>query len=180
MISIPEGDWFCYDCVSKATGKCHCFVCGLAKPMGAAETAAATAVDPAHRLAQCVSCARGAHPACLRPPLNRLPKRWTCMLCTASGVSGAMEKVAVAATATSELHSLKKVRVLRLFPFFELFNIDNCSHYLIKVHILDIGKIPNVFFAKRVFRAQIRCFVAWLWCRSLHYQSNKRKCCSKE
>ncbi|KAL5967144.1 Bromodomain adjacent to zinc finger domain protein 2B [Taenia solium] len=109
MISIPEGDWFCYDCVSKATGKCHCFVCGLAKPMGVVEAAAATAVDPAHRLVQCVSCARGAHPACLRPPLNRLPKRWTCMLCTASGVSGVVEKVAAAATVTSELHSPKKI-----------------------------------------------------------------------
>nr|CDS16525.1 bromodomain adjacent to zinc finger domain [Echinococcus granulosus] len=108
MISIPEGDWFCYDCVSKATGKCHCFVCGLAKPIGAAEAPSATAVEPAHRLVQCTSCARGAHPACLRPPLNRLPKRWTCMLCAASGLSGAVEKVGAAATATSEFQSPKK------------------------------------------------------------------------
>ncbi|VDM31191.1 unnamed protein product [Hydatigera taeniaeformis] len=114
MVSIPEGDWFCYDCVSKATGKCHCFVCGLVRPVGAAETAPTTAVDPAHRLVQCASCARGAHPACLRPPLNRLPKRWTCMLCAASGVSGAVEKVVATTTVTSEMHLTKKINAAQI------------------------------------------------------------------
>uniref|UniRef100_A0A5K3EX38 MBD domain-containing protein n=1 Tax=Mesocestoides corti TaxID=53468 RepID=A0A5K3EX38_MESCO len=89
MVSIPDGDWFCYDCVSKATGKCHCFVCGLSKPLGstpgASESTVMVALDPAHRLVQCTTCSRGAHPSCLRPPLNRLPKRWNCMFCTSTG-----------------------------------------------------------------------------------------------
>lgn len=104
MISIPEGDWFCYDCVSKAMGKCHCFVCGLTRPIGDnySEGASSGNVEPAHRLVQCVSCSRGAHPACLRPPVNRLPKKWTCMLCTTNGVHvGTREKNSIAATTAS-------------------------------------------------------------------------------
>ncbi|VDL19729.1 unnamed protein product [Hymenolepis diminuta] len=104
MISIPEGDWFCYDCVSKAMGKCHCFVCGLTRPIGdnSNEGASSGNVEPAHRLVQCISCSRGAHPACLRPPVNRLPKKWTCMLCTTNGVHvGTREKSSTAATTAS-------------------------------------------------------------------------------
>lgn len=104
MISIPEGDWFCYDCVSKAMGKCHCFVCGLTRPIGenSSEGVPSNNVAPAHRLVQCISCSRGAHPACLRPPVNRLPKKWTCMLCTTNGVHvGSREKSGTMAATTS-------------------------------------------------------------------------------
>ncbi|VDN96074.1 unnamed protein product [Rodentolepis nana] len=108
MISIPEGDWFCYDCVSKAMGKCHCFVCGLTRPIGenSCEGAPTNNVAPAHRLVQCVSCSRGAHPACLRPPVNRLPKKWTCMLCTTNGAHvGSREKNIIPTATTSAAFS---------------------------------------------------------------------------
>ncbi len=86
MVSIPDGDWFCYDCVSKATGKCHCFVCGLTKAIRAPGTSE-SAIEPANRLVQCATCSRGAHMSCLRPPINRPPKRWNCMFCIANGAS---------------------------------------------------------------------------------------------
>lgn len=102
MVSIPEGDWFCYDCLSKATGKCHCFVCGLTRPLGESVSEGGGEGGPSHRLVQCVSCSRGAHPACLRPPANRLPKKWTCMLCTANGVHiGTREKSSSTSAGTS-------------------------------------------------------------------------------
>ncbi|KAM7540208.1 hypothetical protein Aperf_G00000039834 [Anoplocephala perfoliata] len=125
MIAIPEGDWFCYDCVSKATGKCHCFVCGVTHPIveNPAEGTSLGNVEPAHRLVQCVSCSRGVHPACLRPPVNRLPKRWTCMLCTVNGVhGGSREKSnfsvgsASAPSTESEANSLKKSQANPIHP----------------------------------------------------------------
>ena len=111
MISIPEGDWFCYDCVSKATGKCHCFVCGLFRPIGATAEEASSAVEPSHRLVQCVSCGRGVHPSCLRPPVSRLPKRWTCMFCVSNGASGVMEKTTATINSPSESLISKKLPV---------------------------------------------------------------------
>lgn len=136
MIAIPEGDWFCYDCVSKATGKCHCFVCGLTRPIveNLAEGAPLSNVEPAHRLVQCITCSRGVHPACLRPSVNRLPKRWSCMLCTANGVhGGSREKSNLsavsgsAASIESEPNSLKKLQVgMEKLPLLCKFSRFKC------------------------------------------------------
>lgn len=104
MVSIPEGDWFCFDCVSKATGKCHCFVCGLAKHIKASGTPDNTPtafVDPSHRLVKCATCSRGAHMSCLRPPMTRPTRRWNCMLCIVNGASMSAEKVASSDVAAS-------------------------------------------------------------------------------
>jgi hypothetical protein len=62
---IPEGDWYCYECISKASGDVCCLVCGQ---QGA-------------RLATCDYCRRRAHLDCLDPPIARLPKKWTCNSC---------------------------------------------------------------------------------------------------
>ncbi|KAL7061828.1 hypothetical protein AAHC03_0761 [Spirometra sp. Aus1] len=96
LISIPAGDWFCFNCISKATGKQHCFVCGGSRPVPppllrspAVNNTPTTSspLDPAHRLVVCYSCSRAVHPACLRPPVPRLPRRWHCSFCLARGAT---------------------------------------------------------------------------------------------
>ncbi|THD22064.1 Bromodomain adjacent to zinc finger domain protein 2B [Fasciola hepatica] len=113
LVDIPAGDWFCYDCVSKATSKSHCFVCGGTQTNGPSAcwstagvssvsgngnsgngttttinpTAAATStnsIGDTARLVTCEQCARAVHGCCARPPMTRIPRRWICPTCTVS------------------------------------------------------------------------------------------------
>ncbi|XP_014676074.1 PREDICTED: bromodomain adjacent to zinc finger domain protein 2B-like [Priapulus caudatus] len=67
MVDIPDGDWFCYECVSKRTGVPMCLVCG--KAFG--------------KMARCQGCPRAYHLDCLSPAMDRMPRgRWNCPDCT--------------------------------------------------------------------------------------------------
>lgn len=129
LTSIPSGDWFCFDCISKATAKRHCFVCGSTRtlihptPNPCMTTTTATmptnpVVEPAHRLVQCQTCSRGVHPACLRPPVLRLPRRWNCQFCIATGASKSSALVAVTApskfNSTGDTHSCDAKKELKV------------------------------------------------------------------
>ncbi|KAK3579708.1 hypothetical protein CHS0354_025743 [Potamilus streckersoni] len=63
--NIPEGDWYCFECISKAVGESCCLVCG--KRMG--------------KLAECDTCPRAIHIDCMIPPLSRVPRKWSCASC---------------------------------------------------------------------------------------------------
>lgn len=54
---IPDGDWFCYECINKATGVKHCLVCG--KQAG-------------KHLVSCSTCPRAYHADCLSPALHKV------------------------------------------------------------------------------------------------------------
>ncbi|XP_076455767.1 bromodomain adjacent to zinc finger domain protein 2B-like [Babylonia areolata] len=65
MDNIPDGDWYCYECVSKVSGKSHCIVCG----------------GQGGKMVECERCPRAIHTDCLDPPLPRMPKKWQCAIC---------------------------------------------------------------------------------------------------
>ncbi|KAA3681935.1 uncharacterized protein DEA37_0011595 [Paragonimus westermani] len=98
LVHIPQGDWFCYDCVSKATGKQVCFVCGGTKSNPAvtiapvASNAGTTGTEPTPRLLICDCCSRAVHPSCARPPMTRLPRRWYCANCVANSSNSCSSK----------------------------------------------------------------------------------------
>ncbi|KAK5647311.1 hypothetical protein RI129_002203 [Pyrocoelia pectoralis] len=70
MDNIPEGDWYCHECMNKATGERNCIVCG--KKQSTTST----------RLLLCEVCPRAYHTDCLRPPLNKAPRgKWYCVNC---------------------------------------------------------------------------------------------------
>ncbi|XP_077993528.1 bromodomain adjacent to zinc finger domain protein 2B-like isoform X2 [Glandiceps talaboti] len=65
MSSIPDGDWYCYECIYKATGECICVMC---RDKG--------------KLIRCDNCPRAYHPDCLDPPLPKIPRgKWLCQWC---------------------------------------------------------------------------------------------------
>ncbi|XP_045457539.1 bromodomain adjacent to zinc finger domain protein 2B-like [Melitaea cinxia] len=70
MEKIPEGDWYCWECVNKARGGARervCIVCG-----GAARG----------RALPCALCARAFHLDCHYPPLLKTPRgKWYCSQC---------------------------------------------------------------------------------------------------
>lgn len=67
MDNIPDGDWYCYECLNKATGEKNCIVCG--KKTG-------------RNLLYCDNCPRVYHTDCLTPPLNKVPRgKWYCQNC---------------------------------------------------------------------------------------------------
>ncbi|XP_052805441.1 bromodomain adjacent to zinc finger domain protein 2B-like isoform X3 [Mya arenaria] len=72
---IPEGDWYCFECVAKAVGECCCLVCG--RRLG--------------KMAECIHCNRHVHIDCLHPPLPRVPRKWHCAACS-DNVKGAGKK----------------------------------------------------------------------------------------
>jgi hypothetical protein len=55
MTGIPAGEWYCFDCVSKATGHPHCIVCGQKQ----------------NKMVTCCQCNRHYHPDCVDPPVQR-------------------------------------------------------------------------------------------------------------
>ncbi|XP_071440826.1 bromodomain adjacent to zinc finger domain protein 2A-like isoform X2 [Hetaerina americana] len=67
MENIPEGDWYCYECLNKVTGERNCIVCG--RKVG-------------KNLVQCDQCPRAYHTDCLQPPINKVPRgKWLCPNC---------------------------------------------------------------------------------------------------
>lgn len=70
MEKIPEGDWFCYECVNKATGERKCIVCGGQRP------------PPVGKMIYCELCPRAYHHDCYIPPLLKVPRgKWYCHDC---------------------------------------------------------------------------------------------------
>jgi hypothetical protein len=61
---IPDGDWFCWECINKATGVKGCIVCG----------------KQGHgKILACDKCVKAYHIDCLNPPLSKAPRgRWHC------------------------------------------------------------------------------------------------------
>ncbi|XP_065166664.1 bromodomain adjacent to zinc finger domain protein 2B isoform X6 [Atheta coriaria] len=68
--TIPDGDWYCHECMNKATGEKNCIVCG--KKQSATNT----------RLITCEVCPRGYHIDCMNPPMSKAPRgKWYCANC---------------------------------------------------------------------------------------------------
>ncbi|XP_053621156.1 bromodomain adjacent to zinc finger domain protein 2B isoform X12 [Plodia interpunctella] len=69
MDKIPEGDWYCWECVNKARGERVCIVCGGAS---------------SGRTIPCALCHRAYHQDCHYPPLGKNPRgKWYCSQCIA-------------------------------------------------------------------------------------------------
>lgn len=71
MDKIPEGDWFCYECLNKATGERKCIICGGHRPL------------PVGKLILCELCPRSYHHDCYIPPMLKVPRgKWYCTNCS--------------------------------------------------------------------------------------------------
>ena len=57
ITKIPEGDWYCYECINKATGEKHCLVCGG---------------QGGDNMINCTSCPRAYHMNCIQPALTKV------------------------------------------------------------------------------------------------------------
>ncbi|VDQ01926.1 unnamed protein product, partial [Trichobilharzia regenti] len=84
LSNIPSGDWFCYDCVSKATSKRLCYICGGCDEVN--NTIQSTdnhspSNNNIKRMAICYHCSRAVHNTCARPTFVRIPKKWYCSNC---------------------------------------------------------------------------------------------------
>jgi len=55
---IPEGDWYCYECINKATGAHHCLVCGHQESKAG--------------LIYCSTCPRAYHTSCIQPAMAKV------------------------------------------------------------------------------------------------------------
>ena len=70
MENIPEGDWYCYECVNKATGERNCIVCGK------------KVSTTGSKLILCEICPRVYHTDCIHPQMNKVPRgKWYCTNC---------------------------------------------------------------------------------------------------
>ncbi|XP_043227858.1 bromodomain adjacent to zinc finger domain protein 2B-like isoform X5 [Amphibalanus amphitrite] len=66
MDTIPDGDWYCFECVNKATGERACVVCGKGEG----------------KVLLCEGCPRAFHPECVTPPVAKVPRgKWHCPAC---------------------------------------------------------------------------------------------------
>ncbi|CAI2729822.1 unnamed protein product [Schistosoma spindalis] len=82
LSNIPSGDWFCYDCVSKATSKHLCYICGGSEIDDLQQqTDSNSSISEIKRLAICYHCSRAVHNSCARPAFVRIPKQWYCSNC---------------------------------------------------------------------------------------------------
>lgn len=64
--TIPDGDWFCQECVLMASGSDQCYVCE----------------GKSGRRQKCGYCPRHYHLQCLDPPLQKTPRSpWACPVC---------------------------------------------------------------------------------------------------
>ncbi|KAG5678274.1 hypothetical protein PVAND_007963 [Polypedilum vanderplanki] len=67
---IPEGDWFCFECINKVTGERKCIICGGLRP------------QPVGKLIYCELCPRVYHHDCYIPPMLKVPRgKWYCSNC---------------------------------------------------------------------------------------------------
>ncbi|XP_017799395.1 PREDICTED: bromodomain adjacent to zinc finger domain protein 2B-like [Habropoda laboriosa] len=67
MENIPDGDWYCHECMNKATGERNCLVCG--KRVG-------------KNLVLCELCPRAYHTDCHNPVMSKMPRgKWYCSNC---------------------------------------------------------------------------------------------------
>ncbi|XP_070522290.1 bromodomain adjacent to zinc finger domain protein 2B isoform X12 [Cardiocondyla obscurior] len=67
MENIPDGDWYCHECMNKATGERNCLVCG--KRAG-------------KNLVLCELCPRAYHTDCHNPIMPKMPRgKWYCSNC---------------------------------------------------------------------------------------------------
>ncbi|XP_042225949.1 bromodomain adjacent to zinc finger domain protein 2B-like isoform X5 [Homarus americanus] len=76
MNNIPDGDWYCYECVNKFsdTSQRHCLVCGGTE---------------GRTLVHCSICPRAYHTACITPNLAKVPRnKWVCPACTSKSPRG--------------------------------------------------------------------------------------------
>lgn len=70
MEKIPEGDWYCFECVNKATTDRKCIVCGGHRQA------------PVGKMILCELCPRAYHQDCYIPPLLKIPRgKWYCHDC---------------------------------------------------------------------------------------------------
>ncbi|XP_063919473.1 bromodomain adjacent to zinc finger domain protein 2B-like isoform X4 [Zophobas morio] len=81
MENIPEGDWYCHECMNKATGERNCIVCG--KKCSTTGT----------RLILCELCPRAYHTDCIHPVLHKVPRgKWYCSKCISKKPQKKMRK----------------------------------------------------------------------------------------
>ena len=59
LTNVPEGDWYCYECINKATGAKHCLVCGN---------------QGGKNIISCATCPRAYHIDCLSPQLSKVSR----------------------------------------------------------------------------------------------------------
>ncbi|KAL1426598.1 hypothetical protein MTO96_018181 [Rhipicephalus appendiculatus] len=72
MDKIPDGDWYCYECLNKTQDEKVCILCGKKG-----------------KLVRCDACPKVFHHTCLDPPLSKPPKgKWCCSGCAKSHTSG--------------------------------------------------------------------------------------------
>jgi hypothetical protein len=71
---IPDGNWYCYVCISKSKSEKLCFVCGQSSPQ---------TIDSSNGFVKCDKCIKLFHLTCL--PQSRAFKnsRWLCLTCAA-------------------------------------------------------------------------------------------------
>jgi len=64
---IPDGDWYCFECINKATGLRHCLVCGS---------------QAEKHMILCATCPRAYHGDCIQPNMAKTPRgKWHCPGC---------------------------------------------------------------------------------------------------
>lgn len=76
MNNIPDGDWYCYECVNKFSDSSqrHCLVCGGTE---------------GRTLVHCSVCPRAYHTTCITPQLAKVPRnKWVCPACTSKSPRG--------------------------------------------------------------------------------------------
>ncbi|XP_076268643.1 bromodomain adjacent to zinc finger domain 2B toutatis isoform X4 [Rhynchophorus ferrugineus] len=70
MENIPDGDWYCHECMNKATGERNCIVCG--RKVSTTNT----------KLLVCEICPRAYHTDCIQPQITKVPRgKWYCSNC---------------------------------------------------------------------------------------------------
>ncbi|RWS11594.1 bromodomain adjacent to zinc finger domain protein 2B-like isoform X13 [Dinothrombium tinctorium] len=94
METIPEGDWFCFECQNKNTIDKVCIVCGKKG-----------------KLLNCDTCPKVFHPNCIDPPVTKPPKgRWSCNMCNRKPKKPKWtRKTTASSTTTNEEKLIKEV-----------------------------------------------------------------------
>jgi len=91
ITKIPEGDWYCYECINKATGARHCLVCGD---------------QEGTNLIHCTSCPRAYHTNCINPNMSKTPRgKWRCPGCNGKAPKKKFKRPSQIFTTTEEEES---------------------------------------------------------------------------